>query len=222
MTKYKHILFDMDGTLVDSEGGIIESLHHTLRMLNHEELEEAQVRKFLGPPLAMSFKNNCNMDDAAAKDAVKIFRNYYSEYGVNNVILYPQIKSMLSQLAQMKVSLYIATSKPTQYAIKIAHTLGIAEYFIDIVGSNLDNTRGEKAEVIQYIIDTYHLENTSSLLMVGDKSHDLIGAKKCGIDAVGVTYGYGAVDELEQENPEFIIHSIGELTDIIGGTNEEN
>lgn len=222
MSNYKHILFDMDGTLVDSEGGIIESLLYTLEVLNYGTLEESEVRKFLGPPLNKSFQDNCNMTEGEAEEAVKIFRSYYQEKGVYNAKLYDGVKEALEDLSKKEILLYIATSKPTVYAQKIAKNLGITEYFRDIVGSNLDNTRSDKAEVIQYILDTYELKEKEKVLMVGDKSHDLIGARKCGIASMGVTYGYGTTKELEQEKPLHIIQNIHELISVKENINEEN
>lgn len=216
MKNYRHILFDMDGTLIDSGRGIVESVRYTLKLLGLSEPNEEVLFSFVGPPLKSSFIKLCNMNSQEAEIAVKIFRTYYSNKGMFNVSLYPGIKKMLHELRERGYTLFIATSKPTEYAQRIAEFLKIAVYFDDIVGSNLDNSRVQKSEVIQYLLKKNNCSEPIETLMVGDKEQDMIGAHSCGIDAVGVTFGYGSRAELEAQHPVAIINSPLEFLDFMG------
>lgn len=146
MKKYQYILFDMDGTLVDSEPGILDSLKETLKTLGVEKYEANYLRKFLGPPLKDSFLAYFNMEESEAEAAVKIFRSHYSNEGMYKSKLYKGIKETLAFLSG-KYDLFIATSKPTPYTEIIAKELGIHQYFRGIAGSNLDNSRGKKRKL---------------------------------------------------------------------------
>lgn len=215
MKKYQYILFDMDGTLVDSEPGILDSLKETLKILEVEKYDADYLRKFLGPPLKESFIAYFNMEESEAEAAVKIFRRHYSNEGMYKSKLYKGIEETLAHLFG-KYTLFIATSKPTPYTEVITKELGIYQYFRGIAGSNLDNSRGKKEEVIQYLLDEFSIRDKSQSLMIGDKAQDLIGARKCGIDAAGVSYGYGTMEELSSQEPIIIFHSPEEIIEYLG------
>ena len=215
MGQYKYILFDMDGTLVDSAPGILEAVRYAQEKLHLPVLEDDALRAFLGPPLKVSFQTVYGMEEEAAGKAAQVFREYYSVAGMFHGELYPGVGGTLSILKRRGYSLYIATSKPTIYAKRIAERLGIDRYFTDIVGSNLDNTRGGKQEIIQYIMDGLPAEESESFLMVGDKSHDIAGAAACGIRAIGVSYGFGSLVELENARTVYVIDTIKALADIL-------
>lgn len=214
MKKYQYILFDMDGTLVDSEPGILDYLKETLKTLGVEKYEANYLRKFLGPPLKDSFLAYFNMEESEAEAAVKIFRSHYSNEGMYKSKLYKGIKETLAFLSG-KYDLFIATSKPTPYTEIIAKELGIHQYFRGIAGSNLDNSRGKKEEVIQYILDEFSILDKSQSLMIGDKAQDLIGARKCEIDGAGVSYGYGTMEELSSQEPMIIFDSPEEIIEYL-------
>lgn len=214
MKKYQYILFDMDGTLIDSEPGILASLKETLKILGIEKYDANYLRKFLGPPLKESFMSYLHMEESEAEAAVKIFRDRYSNEGIHKSKLYEGIKEILVYLFG-KYNLFIATSKPTPYTEVIAKELDIHQYFRGIVGSNLDNSRGKKGEVIQYILDKFFILDKSQSLMIGDKAQDLIGARECGIDAAGVSYGYGTIEELSSQKPVIIFDSPEEIIEYL-------
>ena len=214
MSQYKYLLFDMDGTLVNSAIGILAAVQYTQARLCLPVLEQKALVSFLGPPLKTSFQSAYSMDEASAIAATDVFREYYSAKGRFECKLYPGIKENLARWQQKGYALYVATSKPTVFARQIAEQLGIYGYFVDVVGSNLDNTRSCKQDVIQYILEQVPAPKTS-FLMIGDKSHDIIGAKACGIDSVGVTYGFGSYEELAHEKPIDIVNDIQALCHII-------
>ncbi|HJC90846.1 MAG TPA: HAD-IA family hydrolase [Candidatus Mediterraneibacter excrementigallinarum] len=221
MKKYQNILFDMDGTLIDSQNGIMESIIHTLKILEINEADMDKLRSFIGPPLKKAFVDAYNMSENDADNAVEIFREYYKEKGIYNVELYTGIESMLNTLKESGYHLFIATSKPTDFTEKIVSYLNIDQYFRGIAGSNLDNTRSKKSEVIQYLLDTYQMDNKDEILMIGDKSQDIRGACQCGISAVAVSYGYGTENELLQSKPLYIADSPEDLTLYIRKTEYE-
>jgi len=203
----KYVLFDLDGTLVDTSEGIIHSIHLTLRELNIRGITAEEMRRFIGPPLKTAFVEFCKMSPSMADEATKVFRKYYNSDGKRMCCLYPQVPQMLDRLKKAGFILIVATSKPTVFATEILNFLNIGQLFHEIVGSNMDNTRSYKQEIIQYILDKYHITNLNQAIMVGDKAQDLIGADSCGINGIGVTYGFGSCEELESVNHTAIVSS---------------
>lgn len=192
----KYILFDLDGTLVDTSEGILESIRLAVEELGIDYINAEDMKRFIGPPLKTAFIEFCGMSSEQAAEASKVFRKYYNEKGKFVCTLYPQMRETLSKLKKSGYILAVATSKPTVFAVDILRFLNIEHYFDEIVGSNLDNTRSKKHEVIQYILDKYDIQNMDQVVMVGDKAQDLIGAETCGIHGIGVTYGFGSYEEL--------------------------
>lgn len=211
MTNY--ILFDLDGTLVDSSEGIINAVRYATRQMALLEPDAEILRRFIGPPLKQSFMDLIALPEETASEAVRLFREYYSKIGKNQCCLYAGVEDLLSRMHDAGYGLYVATSKPTEFSVDICRRLGIEDYFIEIIGSNMDNTRSAKCEVIQSILDM--LPNGSHAVMVGDKKQDLVGARLCGISAVGVLYGFGTLEELQSEPNEAIVNTVDELFELI-------
>ncbi|MBO5561870.1 MAG: HAD hydrolase-like protein [Firmicutes bacterium] len=202
---YKYILFDLDGTLVDTGEGIMLSVRQTVEDMGLEKLSEETVRSFIGPPLKAAFMEKCGLDDEKAGEAVKIFRAHYSRENILLCSLYKGIPELCEKLIKSGKTLIVATSKPTPFAKRVLENLGIDKYFADIVGSELDNSRTKKCEVIEYIIEKFCIKDRNTVVMVGDKAQDIIGAKQCGVKSVGVLFGYGSFEELSAENADYII-----------------
>jgi len=214
MRKLRNILFDLDGTIIDPKEGIINSIIYSLDKMGLEEKETEQLRKFIGPPLVDSYIKYYNLNIEQANKAVSFYREYYSKKGIYQNGLYDNVKEMLLELKDLGYNLFIATSKPTFFAGKIIDFYGINHLFEEVIGSNLDNTRKDKFEIIKFILHKYNLEK-SQTIMIGDTKFDIVGAKKNNIKAIGVTYGYGTQRELEKEEAEFIIENIKELNTLI-------
>ena len=212
---FQYILFDLDGTLVDSSEGILNSAHSALEAMGKTENDIQKLRRFIGPPLKDAFIKLYDMEENTASEAVKKFREYYNTKGKYQCCLYDGIEEMLSQLKSLGRRLFIATSKPTVFSTDIIKHLGIDMYFDGVVGSNLDNTRSNKCEVISYILNKYKIKDLNSVVMIGDKSHDLIGAAQCNIHGIGVTYGFGDYDELFNEKHDVILESSIAVLDYI-------
>lgn len=210
--KYDVILFDLDGTLTDPGEGITNSVAHALRKLGQTPPPRAELEAYIGPPLAASFEERAGVDRATAELAVAYYREYFSIKGIFENELYGGIDEMLKALKSAGAVVALATSKPTVYAKQIVQHFGIIQYFDAVAGSELDGRRVKKAEVIDYALELLGVGDRAGVVMIGDREHDIIGANKCGVASVGVTYGYGSHEELEGSGAGHIVDSVEELT----------
>ncbi|MBD3109192.1 HAD family hydrolase [Bacillus sp. AGMB 02131] len=215
MGNYKIILFDLDGTLSDPKEGITKSVQYALRKFGVDEPDLDKLECFIGPPLKVSFSDYYHFDEEKAEKAIGFYRERFTEKGMFENVLYEEIPLLLTSLKEQGYILVVATSKPTVYAEEILKHFQIDRFFEKIVGSNLDGTRSAKAEIIQYIINHYSGQRLSDFIMIGDRKHDIIGANQCGIDSVGVTYGYGSLNELQSFQPTYIAKSVKQLQSIL-------
>jgi phosphoglycolate phosphatase len=208
---YNTILFDLDGTLTDPKVGITKSVQYALKKMGIPEDNLDALVKFIGPPLANSFQEYYALDSIRAQKAVEYYREYFAPFGIYENEIYPKIPALLERLSKDRKSLMVATSKPTIFAEKILDHFDIRRYFSVVAGSNLDGTQVVKGEVIQSILAGIENIQRDQVVMVGDRKHDIIGAKANRIDSIGVTYGFGSFEELQKEHPTLIAHDIEEL-----------
>lgn len=201
----KHILFDLDGTLTDPGAGITRSVQYALKKYGIEVDDLTGLYPFIGPPLKESFQKFFGFDQAEAREAVAAYREYFSERGIYENQLYQGVAEMLERLRSAGQTLLLATSKPTVYAEKILRHFKIDEYFQFISGSELDGSRTDKAEVIEQALEQSRVSDRTRAIMVGDREHDVIGAKKAGLAVIGVLYGYGDREELSRAGADFIV-----------------
>lgn len=211
MKTYNVILFDLDGTLTDSSLGIINSIIYALNRYDIKIEDTALLRKFLGPPLHESFKLFYGFDNEKAMEAVKFYREYFSTKGIFENTVYNGIPLLLEELNAKGKKVILATSKPQKFTDIIMEHFDLAKYFAFIAGSNMDGTRSKKAEVIEYTMQSCKITDKSKAVMIGDRKHDIIGAKAAGIDSVGVEYGYGDYDELSSAGATHIVKTVKEL-----------
>ncbi|MGM0752493.1 MAG: HAD family hydrolase [Bacillota bacterium] len=217
MSKYKIILFDLDGTLSDPKEGITKSVQYALENLDIEVPDAQKLECFIGPPLQVSFAEHYDFDELKTQRAIDFYRERFKEKGMFENKLYPNIPSLLKMLKENGFTLVVATSKPTVFAEQILKYFTIDQYFDLIAGSNLDGTRTSKAEIIQYILEVYHEYEPGNFIMIGDRKHDMIGAHHTGIDSIGVTYGYGSFEEISQSDPTFMVENVDEIKDVFVG-----
>ncbi|MGI6664340.1 MAG: HAD hydrolase-like protein [Christensenellaceae bacterium] len=212
--KKELILFDLDGTVIDPQIGITKSVTYALNALGIEAPPLTELTPFIGPPLKDSFMRYYHMTEAEAFSAIDLYREYFAETGIFENTLYAGIDTLLKDLSQEKTVL-LATSKPYIYAEKIlaAHTL--LPYFSFVAGSKMDNTRTAKAEVIAYALQNTPQMPIESCIMIGDKSHDIIGANQNNMDSIGVTYGYGTEEELTDASATYIVSSVEALYSLL-------
>ena len=213
MGKYSTVLFDLDGTLTDPQVGITRSVQYALRRMGIVEADLKKLIHFIGPPLALNFRECYDMDEKQAQDAVRYYREYFSETGIFENAAYPGIPELLSELRRSGCVLAVATSKPGVFAKRILDHFSLTGYFQFVAGSNLDGTLVEKADVIEYALENLPPRNLNVVVMVGDRKHDVIGAKINRIDSIAVGYGYGSMEELTQAAPTHYAQNLSELLD---------
>ena len=209
------ILFDLDGTLVDPVEGITRSIQYALDKLHQPVPDTDQLLWCIGPPLIDSFK--CLLEYPSpelAAQALSHYRQRYNATGKFENRVYPCIPESLEALQQAGARLFVATAKPTVFAAQIAAHFQLEAYFDGVYGSELTGERSHKADLIAHILNTEALEPMTTM-MVGDRSYDIIGAKQNRIKAVGVTYGYGSLQELTSAGADLILESPQELSKAI-------
>lgn len=215
------ILFDLDGTLTESGEGIINCVQYALEKLGKKEEHPENLQCFIGPPLKEQFMKYAGLSEEEGEKAVVYYRERYTTTGIFENRLYPKIPELLELLKINNKILAVASSKPEVYVKQILKRFQIADYFTAIVGSELDGRRTEKAEVIEEALRRMHLEEErDKVLMVGDRSHDVQGAISCGLQCIGVAYGYGSREELEKAGAVYIADSVEDLG-ILASPNDE-
>ena len=215
MKNYKYFLFDLDGTITDSAAGIMNSIVYALKKFNIDITDKTELYKFIGPPLLSSFKKYFGFSDEDAKTALGYVREHYRTKGIFDSVVLDGFENLLAQLKTENKILIVATTKPEVYAKQILEYFNIDKYFTLIAGATFDETRTEKSDVIVYALDSCNISDTSLALMIGDREHDILGAKKAGMDSVGVLYGYGDRDELENAGATYIVKTVEELNLLI-------
>ena len=211
MKNYSTILFDLDGTLTDPQVGITKSVQYALGRMGIEAPSQEKLIHFIGPPLAMSFREFYGMDQAQAAQAVQYYREYFSQTGIFENAVYVGIPELLGKLRSAGKTLAVATSKPHVFAHQILQHFSLADFFAFVSGSNLDGSRVEKAEVIEYAMATLNVSCPEDVLMIGDRKHDIIGAKLNRIDSLAVSYGYGSRVELSSNEPTYLVDTVEEI-----------
>ncbi|MFC6169554.1 HAD-IA family hydrolase [Loigolactobacillus jiayinensis] len=194
------LFFDLDGTLTDSQTGIVNSIKYSLNKLQLPELDAATLRLFIGPPLLASYQKYAGLSAADAQLALTAYREYYAERGIFENAVYPGIPEALSEL-QQHYHLYITTSKPELYAQQISEHFDLGQYFTAIYGASMDETRAGKSEIIAYAQHETGLNQAHRLVMVGDRENDINGAHDHGLQSIAVTYGFGSQAELNAAAP---------------------
>ena len=208
LLKYDAILFDVDGTLIDSAPGIINTLKEVFDKMG-VDTTNVNLRRYLGPPLRKSFGEHFT-DPALIEKATELYRVSYAVKGSHECTPYPGAADMLRRLKEAGFLLCTATSKPTQVVTPILEEKGLAEYFDFIGGASMDESRDTKTDVVRYVLAQPMLQG-KRVLMVGDRSDDMRGAADCGLDAAGALYGYGSREELEPFHPVLLAESCADL-----------
>lgn len=209
----KYILFDLDGTLTDSMPGICKSAAKGLAHFGIER-DYRSLKFFVGPPLMDSFMQ-CGLTAAQAKEAIRVYREYYAPTGIFENELYTGVKELLLELKSEGRVIALATSKPERFAMQILEHFGIAQYFDFIAGATMDESRTSKSAVLSYVLDRMKLSDMSQAVMIGDRCYDVIGARAVGIECIGVLYGYGSKSELEDAGAVRTAGSVAELKAIL-------
>lgn len=214
--RYKYIFFDLDGTLTDPQEGITNCVKYSLESFGIYEADYSKLMRFIGPPLIYSFKEYYGFSEEKARAAVTKYRERFADIGIFENKVYDGIEDVLQKLVDTAHVLVLATSKPKVFADRIMTKYRLRPYFKLICGSELDGTRDNKNEVIEYAIETLQIPR-EQIIMVGDRKHDIIGAKRCGIASCGVRYGYAEPNELEEAGADYIADNLTDLLEILMG-----
>ncbi len=206
----QNILFDLDGTLTDPREGITRSIQYALAKLGIDEPDLTRLEHFIGPPLLQAFMQFYAFDEAKAWEAVNFYRERFKVTGLYENRVFDGVGELLSELQGQGRTLYIATSKPWVFAREIARHFDFARHFKVIYGSELDGTRTNKVELIGHLLAEEGLDPAQTL-MIGDRKHDLIGARSNGLEAVAVGYGFGSREELEAEAPAYHYETLAQM-----------
>lgn len=208
----KNILIDLDGTLTDPKVGITTSARYGLAKIGHAIADSDNIDWIIGPPLKASLAKilNVALDDDLAEQALQAYRERFAVTGLFENEVFEGVAETLAELKHRGFKLFIATAKPTVYAKQILEHFQLAQYFDVIYGSELTGERTNKGDLIEYILQQEQLD-PAECLMVGDREHDIFGARRFAIETIAVEYGYGSAEELDAAQPKARIQHFAEL-----------
>lgn len=214
LSSFTHLFWDLDGTLTESAPGIMNSARHALDYYGIHDVPQSTLKKFIGPPLMDSFQELFGFSHEKAHEAMGKYREYFGEKGLFENSVYNGIIETLQALKNQGKHLYVATSKPEVFMKRILERFQLARFFEFAGGSDLEESRSEKALVIQYVIQENHLEEerkNGKILMIGDRKHDIIGAHKNNIPCCACLWGYGNRQEFSEFGADYVIERPKEL-----------
>ena len=211
----EYILMDLDGTLTDSKEGITKCLQYALQYFGVKVDDLSTLEKYIGPPLEQTFREGFGFGKEQAELAVEKYRERYVPKGMYENHLYAGIEEAVQRLKESDKVLIVATSKPEKFAVTILKYFGLDGYFDDICGADQAAGRNKKSEVIQYVLEKHELTDLSDVLMVGDRKYDVEGAQECGLQCMGVCYGFGSREELEEAGAAYIAETVEEMVQLL-------
>lgn len=214
----KNILFDLDGTLTDPRVGITACIAYAAEKAGLGKHDPDEFISFIGPPLKQQFIIHFNVDNAMGDELLRLYRERFSAIGLFENEPYAGVSDLLENLMKSGKKLYVATSKPEIYSVRILEKFGLIKYFNKVYGSSLDGTHVEKAQLISHLLSEEGL-SPDECVMVGDRKYDIEGAKENGIVSVGVLYGYGSKQELSESGADYIVSDIDELGNLLYNIN---
>ena len=215
MRKYDYILFDLDGTLTDPGEGITNSVAYVFEQNGLPVPPRQELYKFIGPPLDESFMEYYNFTPENAKKAVVTYRVYFDRQGIFENKVLPGAIEALSLLKEQGYTLILATSKPEVAAKRILERFELAQYFHFVCGADLEGKCVKKADVIRYAMSSANITTPTRAIMIGDRMHDVLGAKANAMDCIGVLFGYGSKEELQNSGACFIANNFDEVLSFI-------
>lgn len=211
----EYLLFDLDGTLTDPKEGITKSVQYALRAFGIQVEDLDELCCFIGPPLKDSFMEYFGFSEENARKAIDIYREYFSSRGLYENKAYEGVEEVLQSLLNAGKKLYVASSKPEIFVKKILDYFGLDSCFEFMGGADLEEIRVQKADVIRYVLEQNKITDLNKVVMIGDRKHDILGAKEIGIASVGVLYGYGSRQELEDAGADAIAETIFDLQNLL-------
>ncbi len=213
----KAILFDLDGTLIDSSEGITKCVLYALEHYGIEEKDIASIRRFIGPPLIDSFEKYYGFPREQAREAVEVYREHYHTIGMFECSLYPGVRECISALKETGYLIGMASSKPEPSCRKILEHFGILELFDDVVGATLDGKIDTKEEVLLEVMRRWNDLPRENMYLIGDTIFDVDGANRVGIKTIGVSFGFGNVSQMMEAGAVKVCDSMEEVSSFIIG-----
>ncbi|MBR6533729.1 MAG: HAD family hydrolase [Clostridia bacterium] len=212
---YKYILLDLDGTLTDPAIGITNGVMYALEKFGIKVEDRKELYCFIGPPLVDAFMNYFSLSEQDAKQAVEYYREFYRVTGIYENRVYDGVLETLKALNESGKILILATSKPEPFAEIILEHFGLRQYFDCVVGATFDGTINYKGDVIRVALKRAEIENLEEAIMIGDRHHDIDGAKQNNLKSIGVLYGFGDREELENAGADYIAETPEDLIQIL-------
>lgn len=209
----KVVIFDLDGTIIDSQKGVTNCVKYALQSIGIDEKDMVKLRKFIGPPLVDSFIEYYGFSKEKAKKMVEKYRERYQTIGLLECELYQDTQQTLKSLKEKGYVISLGSSKPENYCKEILNHFKLTSYFDEIVGAQLHGARNEKADVLKEVIKRLNIQNLKDATLVGDTKFDAIGAQEVGIDCLGVSYGFGTEEDLQSNHVIKVVHSMKEVDD---------
>lgn len=211
----QYLLFDLDGTLMNTKEGIVKSVYYALDFLGVTEDEPEKLERFIGPPLDASFRDFYQLNETGVRRAVEKYRERYAKKGQYECEPYPGIPEMLRELKEKGKVLFVATSKPAVFAEEILWYHGLSGYFDGISAATLDGAVSEKPDIIRAVLKELPEVDKREIAMIGDRRFDILGAKECGIYSIGVRYGFPEPGELEEVKADYIADTVEQLWEVL-------
>lgn len=206
-----HLFFDLDGTLTDSRLGITRCIQYSLERFGVTPPEAESLEQWIGPPLSRAFEILLDtQDETRVRAAVEAYRERFRDIGIFENVVYPGVEEALTRLNAQDHVLCVVTSKPAVFAERILDHFDLATHFVACHGADLAGTRSDKETLVRGALSDASLD-TDSVWMIGDREHDVLGARAAGVRSVGVTWGFGSVSELRSAAPDRTVHSPKEL-----------
>lgn len=213
-SKYKYVLFDLDGTLSESGIGVKKCIEQTLCEMKKPQADLSNYTLYIGPPLVQTFKKLCGLSDDEAQTALDIYIKHYDEFGIAYNRLFDGMEEVLRSLKDTGAKIAVCSSKYEPFAENVIKLLKIEKYFDAICGSTKDGSRKEKEDLIPYAVKTLGgdiLTDKKNVVMIGDTYFDAKGARITGVDFIGVGFGYGNIAEMEKEGMTFLAQKPADL-----------
>ncbi len=215
MANYQAVFFDLDGTINDSGPGIMNSVRFTLEQLGRPPLPEQTLRKFIGPSLVYSFQTYAGMREEEARAAAEVYRSFYRGGEIYHLTIYDGNPELLADLNRAGIPCAVVTSKPTMMTDLVLDHFDLRKYFAFVSSPRPEDISNDKAFLVEKALHALGLSPRAAV-MVGDTKYDMLGAKKAGCDAIGVTYGYGTREELLESGADYLVDAPAEIRAIVG------
>ncbi|MBP3881392.1 MAG: HAD-IA family hydrolase [Lachnospiraceae bacterium] len=209
---YQYLLFDLDGTLTDPKEGITKSVQHALRHFGIEVEDPDTLTPYIGPPLIPSFMEFHGLSREQAEEALMVYRERFSTVGLFENEVLEGVPEMLRSLKEKRRFVAVASSKPEEYVRRILDHFDLLQFFDEVVGASMDEKRSAKKDIIEEaLLRMGKASGDKSILMIGDRKHDVEGARLCNLDSLGVYTGFAPEGELEEAGATYVFHTIGEM-----------